>query len=178
MPEGDSLHRIAALLDPLVGERILAESPHPRGRVTGVARVLDGRVLERVEAVGKHLLLRFDGGVVLRSHLRMRGRWSLVPRGTPMRGRPWLVLRGRVSETRRVESNRLLVSAVPAWRRERYVSSMTRSVSVLVVGALTTLAMLVGCGSSQSGDNATTRLEAIVSQGVVQIQGSKDLEKL
>ena len=100
MPEGDSLHRIAALLQPLVGERILAESPHPRGRVTGVARVLDGRVLERVEAVGKHLLLRFDGGVVLRSHLRMRGRWSLVPRGTPMRGRPWLVLRGRESEAR------------------------------------------------------------------------------
>jgi len=55
---------------------------------------------------------------------------------------------------------------------------MTRSVSVLVAGALTTLALLVGCGSSQSGDNANTRLEAIVSQGVVQIQGSKDLEKL
>ena len=49
---------------------------------------------------------------------------------------------------------------------------------MLVAGALTTLALLVGCGSSQSGDNANTRLEAIVSQGVVQIQGSKDLEKL
>src|SRR5213596_2779746 len=95
MPEGDSLHRIAGLLQPLVGERVAAESPHPRGLATGVARVLDGRVLESVDAVGKHLLLRFDGGVVLRSHLRMSGRWRLDRRGSARRGLPWLVLRGQ-----------------------------------------------------------------------------------
>lgn len=94
MPEGDALHRAAARLQPLVGERIEAESPHPRGAATGVARAIDGRVLERVEAVGKHLLLRFEGGVVLRSHLRMSGRWQVGPRGRAWRGRPWLVLRG------------------------------------------------------------------------------------
>lgn len=95
MPEGDVLHRTAARLQLLVGDRIEAESPHPRGRATGVARVLDGRVLEGVEAVGKHLLLRFEGGVVLRSHLRMSGRWRLGERNAARRGRPWLVLRGR-----------------------------------------------------------------------------------
>jgi endonuclease VIII len=95
MPEGDALHRIAARLQPLVGERVRAESPHPRGQATGVARVGDGRVLEHVEAVGKHLLLRFDGGVVLRSHLRMSGRWRLDRHGAPRRGLPWLVLRGQ-----------------------------------------------------------------------------------
>jgi endonuclease-8 len=95
MPEGDALHRTAARLQPLVGERVRAESPHPRGQATGVASVVDGRVLEQVEAVGKHLLLRFDGGVVLRSHLRMSGRWRLELRGAPGRGLPWLVLRGR-----------------------------------------------------------------------------------
>jgi endonuclease-8 len=94
MPEGDALHRAAARLQPLVGRRIEAESPHPRGEATGVARAIDGRVLERVEAVGKHLLLRFEGGVVLRSHLRMSGRWHVGPRGREWRGRPWLVLRG------------------------------------------------------------------------------------
>ena len=94
MPEGDSLHRVAARLQVLVGERVQAESPHPRGLVTGVARVVDGRTLEAVEAVGKHLLLRFEGGVVLRSHLRMNGRWRVAPRGSPRRGLPWLVLRG------------------------------------------------------------------------------------
>ena len=95
MPEGDALHRAAARLRPLVGERLEAESPNPRGQATGVARVVDGRVLEGVDAVGKHLLLRFEGGVVLRSHLRMNGRWRLDPRGTERRGLPWLVLRGR-----------------------------------------------------------------------------------
>ena len=95
MPEGDSIHRAAARLRALVGERIQAESPNPRGVATGVARAVDGRVLEEVEAVGKHLLLRLEGGVVVRSHLRMSGRWRLERAGTARAGRPWLVLRGR-----------------------------------------------------------------------------------
>ena len=94
MPEGDALHRAAARLQALVGERIEAASPNPQGEATGVARAVDGRVLERVEAVGKHLLLHFEGGVVLRSHLRMNGRWRVGPRTGAVRGRPWLVLRG------------------------------------------------------------------------------------
>ena len=68
-----------------------AESARP-GRTD--RRTVDGRLLLSVEAVGKNLLLTFEGGVVLRSHLRMTGRWSLVPRGATRRGRPWLVLRG------------------------------------------------------------------------------------
>jgi endonuclease-8 len=98
MPEGDSLHRAARRLRVLVGERIRAESPHPRGAATGVAEQVDGRRLLAVDAVGKNLLLRFEGGVVLRSHLRMRGRWRVLPRGAPRQGTPWLVLRGDASE--------------------------------------------------------------------------------
>jgi endonuclease-8 len=94
VPEGDSLHRAARRLQPLVGQRLEVESPNPRGRVTGVAGRVDGRVLESVEAVGKNLLLRFEGGIVVRSHLRMTGRWRLEPRGRERRGLPWLVLRG------------------------------------------------------------------------------------
>ena len=94
MPEGDSLHRIAARLRVLVGERLEAESPN--GRVTAVASAVDGRVLEAADAVGKNLLLRFDGDVVLRSHLRMNGRWRVRRHTDPgWRGSPWLVLRGR-----------------------------------------------------------------------------------
>jgi len=51
-------------------------------------------VLEGVEALGKSLLLRFEGGIVLRSHLRMSGRWRVEPLGATRTGRPWLVLRG------------------------------------------------------------------------------------
>lgn len=98
MPEGDSLHRAARQLQALVGERVEAESPHPRGAATGVADQGDGRRLVSVEAVGKNLFLRFEGGVVLRSHLRMRGRWRVLPRGAAIFGRPWLVLRGAERE--------------------------------------------------------------------------------
>ncbi len=94
MPEGDSLHRAARRLQPLVGQRLEVESPNPRAQATGVAPLIDGRVLESVEAVGKNLLLRFEGGIVVRSHLRMTGRWRLEPRGNRRPGLPWLVLRG------------------------------------------------------------------------------------
>jgi endonuclease-8 len=94
VPEGDSLRRIAARLQALVGERVEAEAPHPRAAASGVAAAVDGRVLESVEAVGKNLLLHFEGGVTVRSHLRLSGRWRVEPRGTARAGRPWLVLRG------------------------------------------------------------------------------------
>ena len=98
MPEGDSLHRAAQRLQVLVGERVEVETPHPRAAVKGLAERLDGRRLEGVEAIGKNLLLRFEGGLVLRSHLRMKGRWRVERRGTTRVGNPWLVLRGSEHE--------------------------------------------------------------------------------
>jgi endonuclease VIII len=79
----------------LEGEVLAVETPHPRAQVLGLADHLDGRRLERVEAIGKNLLFTFEGGAVLRSHLRMRGRWFVQPAGSRILGRPWLVLRGR-----------------------------------------------------------------------------------
>src|SRR5918999_1071851 len=98
MPEGDSLHRVARRLQVLVGERLDVETPHPRAAAKRLAERLDGRVLESVEAVGKNLFLRFEGGLTLRSHLRMNGRWTVRARGAGNRGRPWLVLRGGARE--------------------------------------------------------------------------------
>ncbi|MEN3342149.1 MAG: endonuclease [Actinomycetota bacterium] len=98
MPEGDSLHRAAQRLRVLAGQRVEVETPHPRAAGKRLAERLDGLLLESVEAVGKNLLLRFEGGLVLRSHLRMSGRWRVEPRGTRRSGRPWLVLRGAEHE--------------------------------------------------------------------------------
>ena len=98
MPEGDSLHRAAARLQVLVGQALQVETPHPRAQLGGLAERLSGLRLESAEAVGKNLLLRFEGGLVLRSHLRMTGRWQVVPRGAARRGTPWLVLRGAEHE--------------------------------------------------------------------------------
>src|SRR3954451_21164620 len=96
MPEGDSLHRAARRLQVLVGERVAVETPNPRAAGKGLAERLDGRRLEAAEAIGKNLLLTFEGGLVLRSHLRMSGRWRVEPRRAdqpPRHGRPWLILR-------------------------------------------------------------------------------------
>ncbi|MFL5951902.1 MAG: DNA-formamidopyrimidine glycosylase family protein [Gaiellaceae bacterium] len=94
MPEGDALHRAARRLQVLVGQQLEVETPHPRAAVKQLAPKLDGRRLESVEAVGKNLLLRFEGGLVLRSHLRMKGRWRVLGRDAPVFGTPWLVLKG------------------------------------------------------------------------------------
>jgi endonuclease-8 len=98
MPEGDSLHRAARRLQLLVGQRVEVEAPHPRAAVKGLAERLDGRLLEGVDAVGKNLLLRFEGRLVLRSHLRMKGRWRVERPGAARVGKPWLVLRGAEHE--------------------------------------------------------------------------------
>jgi endonuclease VIII len=94
VPEGDSLHLAARRLQTLVGQRIAADSPHPRAQAERVAERIDGRILESVSAHGKNPIFRFEGRVVLRSHLRMSGRWSIRPRGEARVGKPWLVLRG------------------------------------------------------------------------------------
>ena len=98
MPEGDTIHRIARRLQVLAGQQLEAEAVHPRARAAQVAERIDGRRLESVEAIGKNLVFRFEGGVVLRSHLRLSGRWSVQPRDTARKGRPWLVLRGESVE--------------------------------------------------------------------------------
>src|SRR2546423_15701286 len=111
MPEGDSLHRAARHLQVLVGERVSVETPHPRAAAAVSAERLDGRRLEGVEAVGKNLLFSFEGGLVLRSHLRMSGRWQVVERGSARRGRPWLRLPGPGGGAMLWEGPRLGVSA-------------------------------------------------------------------
>jgi endonuclease VIII len=98
VPEGDALQRAAERLRVLEGEVVAVETPHPRAAVLGLAERLDGLRLERVAAVGKNLLLDFEGGLTLRSHLRMRGRWRVEAAGAERRGTPWLVLRGRTRQ--------------------------------------------------------------------------------
>lgn len=94
MPEGDALHRAAERIRVLEGEAVAVETPHPRAAVLRLAERLDGLRVERVHAVGKNLLIEFEGGLTLRSHLRMRGRWRVEEAGREPLGTPWLVLRG------------------------------------------------------------------------------------
>jgi endonuclease-8 len=75
MPEGDTLHRTAAGLRPyLVGRTVTGARTGGPGAVPQIERVV-GREIRSVEALGKNLLIRFDGALELRTHLRMNGSW-------------------------------------------------------------------------------------------------------
>ena len=75
MPEGDTLFRTAAGLRPyLVGRTVVAARTGGPGAVPQVARIV-GHEITAVEALGKNLLIRFDNGLEIRTHLRMNGSW-------------------------------------------------------------------------------------------------------
>lgn len=100
MPEGDTIlraaNRIRPVLEGAVPDEILTpQARHARDRWPERLR---GRAVTRVDTHGKHLFLRFEGGLVLHSHLRMTGAWAVHPHGARWRRAPrraWLVVRAR-----------------------------------------------------------------------------------
>ena len=71
MPEGNEIHRWAARHEAaFAGKPVRVDGP--QGRFTDSA-VLDGRKLERVMAVGKHLGYDFGRGRILHIHLGLQG---------------------------------------------------------------------------------------------------------
>ncbi len=79
MPEGDTVHKLAAYLGPRLVDRTLIG-----GRVRAAPGLgLAGWRVTRVYAVGKHLFVAFAGGRLLRSHLGMYGSWHRYARAAP-----------------------------------------------------------------------------------------------
>jgi len=75
MPEGDTIFRAARTLREWLKDR---EVTAARTNVANLpAHKLVGRQVVDVEAKGKHLLIRFDSGVVLHTHMRMTGSWHV-----------------------------------------------------------------------------------------------------
>ena len=73
MPEGHTIHRAARKHHrKLAGQRLQISSP--QGRFTASASHLSGQICVSVEALGKHLLYRFETGDVLHIHLGLFGR--------------------------------------------------------------------------------------------------------
>ena len=83
MPEGDTIWRTAATLRAgLEGKRVLVARPAALKRLAGTT-------VTEVKPVGKHLLIRFDNGLAIHSHMRMRGAWHLYKRGERWRRPVW-----------------------------------------------------------------------------------------
>jgi endonuclease-8 len=83
MPEGDTIFRAARTLHrALAGKTVVRfESMLPALTRVHEDTPVTGRVLESVAAAGKHLLMRFSGDLVLRTHMRMNGSWHIYRRG-------------------------------------------------------------------------------------------------
>ena len=82
MPEGHTIHRAARRHNALLARHPVRGSS-PQGRFATGAAELDGRVLLGVEAVGKHLFHRWEGGEVLHIHLGLFGRFREHPSPPP-----------------------------------------------------------------------------------------------
>jgi endonuclease-8 len=83
MPEGDTIFRAARTLHQLLaGGRVTRfESTFPALNRVNDDRPIAGRSIESVASRGKHLLITFSGGLILRTHMRMNGTWHVYPPG-------------------------------------------------------------------------------------------------
>lgn len=78
MPEGHTLHRLAREHKKLFVKRPVRVSS-PQGRFTASAALVDGRVLQRAEAYGKHLFHHYGPDAIVHVHLGLIGEFSAVP---------------------------------------------------------------------------------------------------
>jgi endonuclease-8 len=83
MPEGDTIFRAARTLHrALAGQTVESfGSVLPALNRVDEDAPLKGRTVESIEARGKHVLMRFSGGLILRTHMRMNGSWHIYRRG-------------------------------------------------------------------------------------------------
>jgi endonuclease-8 len=83
VPEGDTIFRAARTLHrALAGKKVVAfESVFPALTRVHVDTPLTEQAVDAVSASGKHLLMRFSGGLVLRTHMRMNGSWHIYRPG-------------------------------------------------------------------------------------------------
>lgn len=79
VPEGDTLFRIAATLGKALAGKPLTRFSSSLPALSDAG--LDGRTITRVEARGKNLLIHFDDGRALHTHLRMNGSWHIYRPG-------------------------------------------------------------------------------------------------
>ena len=83
MPEGDTIFRAAATLNRALQGQVITRfvSVYPALTRVDSDTPLAGRTVDAVESRGKHLLMRFSGDLILRTHMRMNGSWHIYRLG-------------------------------------------------------------------------------------------------
>lgn len=114
MPEGDTIHRIARVLGrELAGRDIGKLYLHDQGEITDLA----GKRVDKIEAIGKHMLITFDAPWLLRIHLGMKGGWR----------RLHVKQRARRTPTVRIETGDAAYVCEGAYRAELIRAAALRS---------------------------------------------------
>ena len=92
MPEGDTILWAATRMRPVLEGHV--PDARDAGQAPGTARLAGPGALarapggpcgERIDTHGKNLFLRFEGDLVLHSHLRMTGSWGVYAPGARWR---------------------------------------------------------------------------------------------
>ena len=92
MPEGDTIHRSASAMRTALAGKTMVRFDAPR--LIGPSPQA-GRIIETVESHGKHLVVEWDDGLVLDTHMRMSGSWHLYRAGEKWR-RPYGQMRAAI----------------------------------------------------------------------------------
>ena len=164
MAEGDTIHRLARRLRAAITEPIDgATAPAPDSPLRLQSRRLErlsGSRIEAATAHGKHLLVRFDAGLVLHSHLGMSGRWEVgVPRPRwrrpPRAARVLLAAGGR--EAAQFGGTTLALRTPSELRADRRLASLGPDILTADLGAARAASLL-------RGGRDTTLGEALLDQ--------------
>lgn len=92
MSEGDTIFRTAEVLrGALKGKRVVSARPDRLRRLAGT-------IVSDVQPIGKHLMIRFDNGLALHTHMRMRGVWQVYTRGQRPSRPEWQLRAGLETE--------------------------------------------------------------------------------
>jgi endonuclease-8 len=125
VPEGDTILRTARALRKVLAGRVVVRAD---SQVEAVARArFVGARITDVEARGKNLLVRFEDGRALHTHMQMQGSWHVYRPGERWRASPALArvvleVQGAVAVCFRAPIVRLLSPA--AERRDRMLTSL------------------------------------------------------
>ena len=82
MPEGHKTHFIAGQHTERFSDQKL-DVTSPQGRFSSDAKKVSGKILDRVEAVGKHMFYVFDSGHIINIHLGRYGKFRELPSPPP-----------------------------------------------------------------------------------------------
>lgn len=120
MPEGDSIHRVASVLRPL-----LLDVPLVRVQLAGVVREeLAGSRTTAITPLGKHMTLALDSGWELRVHLGMYGRWRRYRAPRPAPASASLILALPADEIACVQAHTVELTARRDPRRGRSTAAL------------------------------------------------------